>query len=170
MEQRYGFGTESTTLQPVEKKKLRRGDLNRDTLPGLVRRTKASHMHIQGYQDVVAVRIRTREMVEYIGFCQSDTVLIAAAVSEVAYNTLKFASCGDVYVKPIFLNNNRGVLVVAMDEGPGIPDVEKAVQVGYSTSGGLGLGLPGCRRIMDEFSISTEIGKGTTIRMKKWVR
>ena len=66
--------------------------------------------------------------------------------------------------------NRRGIMVVARDEGPGIPDIEKAMQDGYSTGGGLGVGLPGARRLMDEFEIESRLGKGTTIVMKKWAR
>lgn len=84
---------------------------------------------------------------------------------------MAYAKRGEITLSPIHQGSNRrGILVIARDEGPGIPDIGLAMQDGYSTSGGLGLGLPGARRLMDEFEIASKLGSGTTVIMKKWMR
>ncbi len=75
---------------------------------------------------------------------------------------------GEVVVRVVDDNGRKGILIIARDAGPGIPDVELALSDGYSTYGGMGLGLPGCRRLMDEFDIVSEPGRGTTVTMTKW--
>jgi serine/threonine-protein kinase RsbT len=94
--------------------------------------------------------------------------VIATAISEIARNIVMFAKRGELTVSVVTENGRTGVTVLARDIGPGIPDVARAVQDGYSTYGGLGLGLPGARRLMDEFEIISEVGKGTTVTMTKW--
>ena len=122
---------------------------------------------IQGDGDIVAARQAARELAARLGFTRTDLTLIATAVSEVARNIVRFAGQGEIVVE--LLDQARcGVRVVAMDAGPGIADVGKALTDGYSTYSGLGLGLPGARRLMDEFAIMTEMGRGTTVTMTKW--
>jgi serine/threonine-protein kinase RsbT len=94
--------------------------------------------------------------------------VIATAISEVTRNIVKFAGTGEVRIGRLVEPAKCGLLVVARDAGPGIPDVDLALIDGHSTYGGLGLGLPGCRRLMDEFVLESEQGRGTTVTMRKW--
>ncbi|MBN1092261.1 ATP-binding protein [Blastococcus sp. TML/M2B] len=107
-------------------------------------------------------------MAARIGFAATDQTAIATAVSEVTRNVVKFADTGEVEIGTLE-EPRRGVRVVVRDAGPGIPDVEQAMRDGYSTYEGLGLGLPGARRLMDEFAIESDVGRGTTVTMTKWV-
>jgi serine/threonine-protein kinase RsbT len=103
-----------------------------------------------------------------LGFSNCEVTLIATAISEVARNIVTYANRGEILLSHANQGSKRGIVVVARDEGPGIPDVALAMQDGYSTSHGLGLGLPGARRLMDEFDVVSQVGKGTTIVMRKW--
>nr|WP_179421563.1 anti-sigma regulatory factor [Pedococcus badiiscoriae] len=117
--------------------------------------------------DIVAARSAARELAVRAGFSGADLTMLATAVSEVARNIVRFASTGEVTVE--LLDRPRpGIRVVARDTGPGIADVGRALEDGYSTCQGLGLGLPGARRLMDEFNIVSEPGHGTTVSMTKW--
>ncbi|WP_377642522.1 sigma-70 family RNA polymerase sigma factor [Oryzobacter terrae] len=116
--------------------------------------------------DIVTARRSARELAVRAGFTGADLTMLATAVSEVARNIVRFAGSGEVVLE--LLAPRRGVRVVARDAGPGIDDVTSALTDGHSTSDGLGLGLPGSRRLMDEFDISSEVGRGTTITMTKW--
>lgn len=121
--------------------------------------------------DVVIARQRGRELAREVGFSAQELTLIATAISEVARNVVSYAKSGEIILRAESRGEaNHGIVVIARDDGPGIPNVERAMQDGYSTSRGLGLGLPGARRLMDEFHITSELGKGTTVIMKKWVR
>jgi len=117
--------------------------------------------------DIVAARQAARELASRLGFGPTDLTLIATAVSEMARNIVRFAGSGEVVVE-LLDQPRRGVQVVARDTGPGIVDVEEALRDGYSTYHGLGLGLPGTRRLMDEFAVVSEVGRGTTVTMTKW--
>ena len=118
--------------------------------------------------DIVTARMHGREMALLLGFSSGPATLIATAISELARNILLYARGGEITLTPLRNSTRRGVMVMASDEGPGIPDVERALQDGYSTSGRLGLGLPGVRRLVDEFTIDTRLGRGTTVVVKKW--
>jgi RNA polymerase sigma factor (sigma-70 family) len=118
--------------------------------------------------DVVVARQRARAVASEVGFGPGEATLVATAVSEVTRNIVQFAKRGEVAISPVERGSRLGVTVVARDAGPGIADIEKALRDGYSTYGGMGLGLPGCRRLMDEFEITSEIDKGTTLVMTKW--
>ena len=120
--------------------------------------------------DVVVARQKGREVAARAGFTPTELAVIATAISEIARNIVKFAKRGEVTVSVVTENERTGVTVVARDVGPGIADVVRAVQDGYSTYGGLGLGLPGARRLMDEFEIVSEVDKGTTVTMTKWLQ
>jgi serine/threonine-protein kinase RsbT len=120
--------------------------------------------------DVVQARQRGRELAAEIGFSAGDQTVIAAAISEIARNILMYARRGEVRFTTVNDGGRHGLIVVAEDDGPGIRDVQRALQDGYSTSGGLGLGLPGARRLMDEFEVVSEVGNGTRVTMKKWKR
>ena len=120
--------------------------------------------------DLVTARREGRLMAEQLGFSASEATLVATAISELARNIVNYARKGEIHVALVNDGGRRGISVVARDHGPGIADIKLAVQSGYSTSGGLGLGLPGVRRIMDEFDIVSEAGIGTTITVTKWKR
>lgn len=118
--------------------------------------------------DVVAAREKGRELSAKLGFSSIDLTLIVTAISEVARNILLYANEGEIVLRLDHRNGLDGIVVVARDEGPGIADLELAMRDSYSTGSGLGLGLPGARRLMDEFEIESEVSRGTTIVMKKW--
>jgi len=125
---------------------------------------------IDSDEDIVLARERARALAGKLGFSATDRVLIAAAISELARNILKYAERGEIRMGPIHNHTTRGIGVVARDEGPGIENVEFALKDGFSTSGGLGLGLPGVRRLMDDFEIETRAGEGTAVRVTKWLK
>ena len=120
--------------------------------------------------DVVQARQAGRELAAEVGFSAGDQTVIAAAISEIARNILMYAKRGEVRFTKVVDGTRQGLIVVAEDDGPGIRDVSRAMQDGYSTSGGLGLGLPGARRLMDEFEVVSALGQGTRITMRKWKR
>ncbi len=120
--------------------------------------------------DLVIARREGRAMAEQLGLSSSEATLVATAISELARNIVNYAKRGEIHLGLISNGTKRGLSVVARDQGPGIADIRLALQAGYSTSGGLGLGLPGVRRIMDEFDIASEPGRGTTITVIKWKR
>lgn len=123
--------------------------------------------------DIVTARQRGRTLALELGFNGADVTLIAAAISEVARNIVDHAKKGEITMASVNHAQNggrRGIQIIARDEGPGIRDVAQAMQYGYSTRKGLGVGLPGAKWLMDEFDIASEIGRGTTITMKKWKR
>ena len=120
-------------------------------------------------KDVVTARQQGRAAALRTGFSVSDATLIATAISELARNIVSYASQGSVTLKPIRgANGAAGLTIIAADQGPGISDVGQALRDGYSTSGGLGLGLPGVKRLMDEFDVASTAGLGTTVTVTKW--
>jgi serine/threonine-protein kinase RsbT len=120
--------------------------------------------------DIVLARQKGRALSVTLGFSAGEATLIATAISELARNIVLYAGQGEVIIERLERGRRTGVSVVARDEGPGIPDVDHVMQVGYSTSGGLGLGLPGVRRLMDDFEIVSEVDKGTCVTARKWTR
>lgn len=120
--------------------------------------------------DVVIARQRARELASQLRFSSSELTLIATAISEVARNIVIYAGAGEITFRIVEQGPRRGLVVFASDRGPGIADIERAMQDGYSTSRGLGIGLPGSKRLMDEFVVSSEVGKGTVVTMTKWER
>lgn len=125
------------------------------------------HVPISADADIVAARQAARELAVRAGFEGADLTMLATAVSEVTRNIVRFASNGEVTIE-LLERPRSGIRVTARDTGPGIPDVALALTDGYSTYSGLGLGLPGARRLMDEFTIVSEPGHGTTVSMTKW--
>jgi anti-sigma regulatory factor (Ser/Thr protein kinase) len=119
-------------------------------------------------EDLVPARAQARERAEQLGFSRTDATLIATAISEIARNIVVHVGQGEIVVRSVDEARRRGLVVIAHDAGPGIPDVEAALRDGYAGRTGLGLGLPGARRLMDEFSIVSEPGRGTTVTMTKW--
>ncbi len=122
---------------------------------------------IAGDPDIVTARKAARDLASRLTFSRTDLTLLATAVSEIARNIVRFAGRGEIAIE-LLDHPRRGVRVVARDAGPGIVDVDRALADGYSTYHGLGLGLPGARRLMDEFAVVTEVGRGTTVTMTKW--
>ena len=120
--------------------------------------------------DVVMARQKIRALVSDLRFSASELTLIATAISEVARNIVSYAGSGEIVMRVVRQGQRRGITVVARDKGPGIADIERAMEDGYSTSRGLGLGLPGSKRLMDEFELVSEVGEGTEITMTKWER
>jgi serine/threonine-protein kinase RsbT len=118
--------------------------------------------------DLLAARQQVRAMALDFGFALTEVVGIVTALSEMARNMLTYAGKGELQVEFVMEGDRLGVFLTAVDEGPGIPDIPRAMQDGYSTSGGLGMGLPGIRRLMDDFDIQSEPQKGTTVRAGKW--
>ncbi len=131
---------------------------------------KAVRVPISSGADIMTARLEGRKLAERAGMNGSDPTVVATAISEVARNIVEYAREGEITMKIVHEGGRGGIQVVARDWGPGISDLERAMQDGYSTGKGLGLGLPGARRLMDSFEITSKVGKGTTITMTKWVR
>ena len=120
--------------------------------------------------DVASAVREARVLAEACGLSGVEAQHVATAVSEVARNAVKYAAGGEVEMAPVERAGRRGLTVTVRDRGPGIADVAAALRDGVSTGGSLGLGLPGARRLMDEFDVQTEVGRGTTVTMLKWGR
>jgi len=138
-----------------------------DTLPG---KPWDALVQIRNEVDIVVARQKGRGLAAQLNSSLGELALIATAISEVARNIIEYAVQGEIGLRLIEANGRRGIMVVAHDNGPGIADIEKAMQDGYSTVNGLGVGLPGARRLMDEFEIQSNVPTGTTITMKKWAK
>jgi len=120
--------------------------------------------------DIVAARQLGRNVARELGFGTVDQARITTAISELARNIYLYAGQGSISILKRNIGDKSGLEIIAEDKGPGIPDIRKAMEDGFSTSGGLGAGLPGVKRLMDEFTIESELGKGTVIRATKWLR
>lgn len=118
--------------------------------------------------DIITARERARFLAAQAGFSASELTLITTALSEIARNVLEHAGRGEVSLSVLQNGTKNGVKIVVTDQGPGISDVAQAMQDGYSSRAGMGIGLAGSKRLMDEFEIRTYIGHGTTVTMKKW--
>ncbi|HJS67021.1 MAG TPA: anti-sigma regulatory factor [Nitrospiraceae bacterium] len=120
--------------------------------------------------DIVTARQQGRELATALGFVSTDSTLLATAISELARNIIRYAKHGEIRIAPVQSGDQVGIAVVARDNGPGIANMSLAMQDGYSTSGGLGMGLPGVKRMMDEFHLVSDTNNGTTVTIKKWKR
>jgi serine/threonine-protein kinase RsbT len=118
--------------------------------------------------DIVTARQEGRDLAERMGCSSIESTLIATAISEIARNIMNHAGRGEIAISLVTIDGRNAIEVVASDEGPGIVDIERAMQDGYSTGPGLGLGLPGAGRLMDHFEVRSELGVGTTVVMRKW--
>ena len=131
----------------------------------------AERIAIESDADVVTARQRARALAIGLDMPSTDQTLLATAISEIARNITAYAKRGEVFLELVRdSSGRRGVKVVARDQGPGIADLERALTDGYTTGGGLGLGLPGARRLVDEFDIDTGPGRGTTVTLIKWAQ
>ena len=130
-----------------------------------------SRIAIESDADVVTARQRARELAGELELSSTDQTLLATAISEVARNITTYAKRGEVLLSIVRDDGGRrGIRVIARDDGPGIENLELALQDGYTSGGGLGLGLPGARRLVHEFHIDTAPGKGTTVTLVMWER
>jgi serine/threonine-protein kinase RsbT len=125
---------------------------------------------IRSDADIVLARQQGRALAATIGFTPTDATLIATAMSELARNIVAYAQQGEMVMRRVETPYTKGIMIIARDSGPGIRGIQDALRDGYSTSGGLGLGLPGVKRLMDEFAIESELGRGTTITIKMWLK
>jgi serine/threonine-protein kinase RsbT len=123
---------------------------------------------VESDADLVTARAEARALATRLGFSRTDATLIATAVSEIARNIVVHVGQGELVIRPIYEAQRYGLVVVATDAGPGIQDIEAALAEGNASRGGLGLGLPGARRLMDEFHVACKPGQGTTVTMAKW--
>jgi serine/threonine-protein kinase RsbT len=123
---------------------------------------------IKSERDIVVARQKGRTMATDLGFSVGNATLIATAISELARNIISYAGTGEISMEVVRNSDRTGILIIASDRGPGIPDLPLALRDGFSTSGSLGIGLPGARRLMDEFAIDSEPGRGTIVTVTKW--
>ena len=118
--------------------------------------------------DIVLACQKGRTLAAQQGLSGNDQVSVVIAVSEITRNILRYAGQGTIMFEVVYENGTPGLMIIAQDKGPGIADINLVLQDGYSTGGGLGLGLSGAKRLMDDFEIISEVGRGTTVIMKKW--
>ena len=123
---------------------------------------------IESEGDIVAVRKTAREISCECGFGITDVTRIVTAASELARNVYHFAGHGDMLWHILETSASIGIELTFVDRGPGIEDIDKAMELGYTTGKGLGLGLPGAKRLMGEMEIQSQLGKGTTVTVRKW--
>jgi serine/threonine-protein kinase RsbT len=129
---------------------------------------RTENVPVRSGQDVVRVRQVVRTLSQAAGFSLVDQTRIITAASEIARNTLDYGGGGDSKIEVVRQNGRAGLRLTFADQGPGIPDVQRALEDGYTTGGGLGLGLSGAKRLSSEFHIDTAVGKGTTITILRW--
>ena len=128
------------------------------------------YVRIEHESDIVTARQKGRELANTIGFSSTDQTIIALAISEIARNIVSYAQRGGLTFSLVEGGGRHGLTIVARDDGPGIADIELAMRDGYSSARSLGVGLPGAKRVMDEFDLTSMVGQGTTVTMTKWLR
>lgn len=131
--------------------------------------TQEYRLPIAGEVDVTRVTMQTRRCALEQGFGTTAVALLITSVSELSTNVLKYAGRGELLIQPLDREGKKGLLLRVSDHGPGIADLETALQDHHSTGGTLGLGLPGVRRMMDEFEIQSDPQRGTIVTVKKWI-
>jgi serine/threonine-protein kinase RsbT len=131
---------------------------------------RGGEVRINSEGDIVTARKVVRDAAMTMGFGVTDVTRIVTAASELTRNVFRYAGSGVMQWCTIEAGGSRGIELTFEDHGPGIPDIERALEMGYTTSGGLGLGLPGAKRLMDEMEIKSQVGKGTKVTVKKWLR
>lgn len=131
-------------------------------------RARRKKFTVQSDKDLIEIRAYGRKLAGEIGFNSNAQTLIATALSEVCRNIIEYAGSGKVIIETV-QKKTMGIAITAKDRGPGIEDIDQALEEGFSTGSGMGIGLPGSRRIMDEFHIDSKVGRGTTVQMFKWL-
>jgi serine/threonine-protein kinase RsbT len=129
---------------------------------------RSEEIPVREVGDIVAVRQQTRQWAGEVGLSLVDQTKIVTAASELARNAVVYGGGGSVRLELLENGVRKGLRLVFADQGPGIPDVERALQDGFTTGGGLGLGLGGARRLVNEFAIDSEVGRGTTVTIARW--
>ncbi len=131
---------------------------------------ESTQVPIDREADIVTARQKGRALANALGFSSTEQTIIALAISEIARNIVTYAQHGSVLLTQVEGGGRKGITIVARDDGPGIADIELAMRDGYSTGKSLGVGLPGAKRVMDDFEIVSALGHGTTVTMTKWLR
>lgn len=131
--------------------------------------TVETRISIEGVEDIVEARQKGRSLAQELGFSMTQATLVATAISELARNIVLYAKSGEVVLAKISNDSHLGIVIIAEDKGPGIANVQHALMSGYSSSGGLGLGLPGVRQMVDEFEIRSQQGEGTQVTAIMWL-
>lgn len=131
--------------------------------------SEKSSVEIVTEWDIVAVRQLGRNEAKEIGFGTVDQARITTAISELARNIYLYAKLGEIEIERLQDGERKGIAIVAKDQGPGIQDIRQVMEDGYSTSGCLGAGLPGVKRLMDTIHVDSVVGRGTIIRAEKWL-
>ena len=129
---------------------------------------RTERLSVTGESEIVATRQLVRSLATSLGFTLVEQTKIVTAASELARNTVQYGGGGTPVVDVLEDGGRRGIRLTFSDEGPGIPDIEKAMRDGYTTGGGLGLGLSGSRRLMNELTIESQVGRGTTVVATRW--
>jgi serine/threonine-protein kinase RsbT len=127
-------------------------------------------VRINSEGDIVIARKIVREAAMAVGFGVTDVTRIVTAASELTRNVFRYAGAGVMRWRQVYAGDTMGLELTFEDHGPGIPDVAQALEAGYTTGVGLGLGLPGAKRLMDEMEVQSQVGQGTTVTVKKWLR
>lgn len=130
--------------------------------------SRSTRLSIANEIDLVRARQEVRVQAQALGFSLVDQTRITTAVSELIRNMMKYAGGGTMELEAVRNGARAGLRIICVDKGPGIPDIGMAMKEGYSTSNGLGYGLPGTKRLVDEFDIWSEVGKGTRVTISKW--
>lgn len=130
---------------------------------------KRSWIQVRREADTVKAIMETKRMARSLGFDDYHCQKVSTAVSELVRNIIKYADSGEAIIAPITKNRKRGIEITIQDRGPGIADLDRAMQNDFSSSGTLGLGLPGVKRLMDEFEISSEVDLGTRVVIRQWL-
>jgi serine/threonine-protein kinase RsbT len=129
---------------------------------------RTERLSVTGESEIVATRQLVRSLATSVGFTLVEQTKIVTAASELARNTVQYGGGGTLVADVLEDGGRRGIRLTFTDEGPGIPDIEKAMRDGYTTGGGLGLGLSGSRRLMSELTIESQVGRGTTVVATRW--
>jgi len=132
--------------------------------------TQQGEFHIGSESDIVLARKLVRDFATELGFSLTDVTRIVTAASELTRNIYHYAGSGLMRWRPLSEGGHAGLELIFEDQGPGIPDVDKALEAGFSTGKGLGLGLPGSKRLMDEMTIESHLGQGTVVGVRKWLK
>lgn len=128
------------------------------------------HLTIANDADIVAARQMGRRLATRSGCTSTELTEVATAISELARNIVNYAGAGRMSMRRMVESHRTGLRIVASDDGPGIDDVDRAMEDGFTTGSGLGLGLPGAKRLMDDFTITSKLGEGTTVVAHKWAK